>query len=109
MRLPLIVILSLLAFASTAVAGGVTVEFENPTVAVGDSFEVQICGTGGRMVDYTITTPTGSSSGQLWANDKCTLYEYALLIPATTAGTYTVSIYNKNGNKLLASASGEAA
>jgi hypothetical protein len=108
MKLLLVSALAALVVAAAAQAGRVTVVFEPATVAVGGQFHVEVCGTNSRLVDYTLTRPDGSvDRGQLFANDKCT-EEYYLLVDAPLAGTYTLQLFNKNGNKLIGSGSGTA-
>jgi hypothetical protein len=103
-----VVVASLLLIPAAAVqAGRIVVEFEPPQVAVGENFRVEICGTGGRLVDYRVTRPDGSSfQGQFFANDRCT-NDYYVSVPATLAGTYTFEVLS-GGGKVQAAGSGTA-
>lgn len=93
---------TVLIVSSVAVAGSVTITISPDPVTVGQTFGAEVCGLGGRTADYRITDPNGSqvSSGQIYAPSCGTITQLA-----EVEGVYTVAILNKNGNKVVASAS----
>lgn len=100
-KLSLLIVLAVsLAIASTALAGGVTVTTSPNPTTVGSTFDVEICGLGGRTAEYLITAPDNSTtSGQIYAPNCGTIH-----VLADQSGDYTIEVFNKNGSHLLASA-----
>lgn len=108
-----LIIVLVLVFAvavATAQAGGVTVTFEPAQVAVGEQFNVEVCGTGGRIVWLHVTYPDGTVQRlqfySSYPGEGCE-NSYITLV-ASQAGTYTVEVLNKNESNVVGSGSGTA-
>lgn len=82
-------------------SASITVTATPDPVTVGGEYVIEICGTGGRTVDFHIVAPDGSdTTGQFHTGSECGS------LPARTAdqaGTYTITVTNKNGNHVYAS------